>query len=439
MSLPKIRLFTKLLLLLVLAPFLRAQSSPSNPPSSSQNTPQSTPESLSQRPPQSLSDLLNNVLKPRNRLPDQSSKYPPFPPPLTFGNTYYDDYAISPAERPVPQKPALPLSPEEQELQSRYQTEQAKAQRQQKQIEKKRFNKELRVGFAMDVFIGIPHLLKVSNPSSGTLLPIPYVHSPLIRDVSPQSNEIPIFSNYYKLSLLLHIFPFMELSLGLGYQSNSFTSPVFTTGDLKTYIVYNRILTKEAFYAVTYQKDIVFYELGISLLLPWVLNGKNRSVLGLSLSGSVALGTVTKAEMGLARPTLPEELITLFSTNPLPSYKIIEKFPLNYNPVMIKLMASLGAYLEIVGFRLHLGYSLRIFPQKLYPHTRYHVAEDFAAGNPVRYSTISFPELYMVHSINLSIQYWLNPFDLLGKRSIYRKAQKRKRPSGTPTMRRRIG
>ncbi|WGK68658.1 hypothetical protein P0082_09230 [Candidatus Haliotispira prima] len=363
--------------------------------------------------------------KPR---PD-SSEYPVPPPVLSFGHRYRDDYAIDPAERPQERNPALPANLEERGIWESYRKGQKKLDEKMARQEKRRFNDEFRLGFVLDTYLGVPNLLKIGNLTSSVNIPTPYLFDQQITDATPASKNVPIANNYYEFSVVLHMAQFFELGLGLGYQSDAFLNRLSTIGDSKEYLDGN--ISRQALYAVRYQKDILFFGLGVAFLLPWVLETKSKTVLGLRVSGSLAMGIVTQEVLDLVRPSLPSS-VTPLNTDPDPAYARISGITINNDNLNFKITASVGAYFEIVGFRLYVGYSLRYFPERLYPDSTYYVLQDFGSGGNVSYSSIGFPEIQTIHSVNISIQYWLNPLELLGKRSVYLKEQKKRRRPARP-------
>ncbi len=386
--------------------------------------------------PDSLGQFLQDIFHVRNQRQSEEElrDYPKPPLAGSFGYKFNDDYAIDPSERPISKNPALPLSPEEKELQQRYREEQAKILRKQDRRDKNRFNREFRFGLAFDAYIGINNFLNIGDLESAQSVPTPYVFSQSITDATPGRKTIPIFNNYYEVSAILHLTQNLEISLGLGYQTDAFLSPLKTIGAERQY----GEIERQAPYAIQYQRDLVFYEMGMALLLPWVLNSRAKTVLGLRLAGSLALGLITGESLRLAQPSLPSS-ITDTDADPTPRYSVQESFNTISNQLNTKFTTSLGVYFEMTGFRVYLGYSLRFFPSVLYPDVTYHILQDFQPDDPIRYSSIAFPEIQLLHALNISIQYFLNPLELLGKRSIYSEVRRKRRRFSGATLQESIG
>ena len=338
-------------------------------------------------------------------------QYSQAPPAGSFGNSYSDDYAINPKERPIPPRPVFSTKPQEQD----------KASAKEKQKKEKNFNQLFRLGFGIDIYFGLAKMLTINTIHNADSIPTPYVHNPQVIDVRNKNNTEPIQNNYYEISLLLHFSSFFELKFGIGYQSESFLTKLNTPGQSKVYDG-RRV---DSNYAVKYQKEAIFYEIGAAILLPWVLSEKSSSVLGLRFMGTIGLGFTSNEVMGLAKPTFPDSLSPLFP-EPIPSYNIIEYFPQKPNPPKVKMTATLGAYFEIIGFRFHAGYTLQFFPEELYTDRSYQVLEEFSTGIQFRYSSLMFPKESIIHTLNIGIQYWITPKKIINnKGGLYRTIRSR--------------
>ena len=309
------------------------------------------------------------------------------------------------------------------------QPETPKTDGKQEQTPKQNFNREFRLGLGLDTRISLPNAVKVGGPASSTTnAPVPFVFDRRLANAAPLGRSVPLLHNTYRFSLILHISQFFELSFGLGYQSDSFIGKLSTVGARKSYV--GGLIRKTAFYAVQYQKDTIFAELEGAVLLPWVLSARAKMVLGLRLSASVALGVLLKESLALARPILPDAL-SITDLDPSPTYQNIQDYFLRSRPFSPKLGLSVGAYFELIGFRFYLGYALSYFPDRLYPEATYYVLQNFGPGEPITYSSFGFPEVQIMHSLHLSLQYFINPQRLF-------RPQKRP-PKREPALRSRIG
>lgn len=340
-------------------------------------------------------------------------------------------YSAEPVER-EPEKELWETPENSPNAEGKNPEERKNIAKKQAQKNKTRFNREFRLGLGLETQIALPNSLRIGGlKRSETKAPAPFLLDPRLTNAEPLSRLVPLLHNTYRFSLILHISQFFELSFGLGYQSDSSISKLNTVGARKSYL--NGSIKKKGFYAIQYQKDSFFGELDWAVLLPWVLSAKARMVLGLRLSGSVALGVLLKESLALAKPELPNAL-SLTNLDPSPTYQNIKDYFLRSRKLRAKLSLSVGGYFELVGFRLHLAYALSYFPDGLYPEARYYILQNFAPGEPIQYSSFGFPKAKILHSLHLSLQYFINPSRL------FRPSQQKKRPpKREPRLRSRIG